>query len=120
MFSWMLGQKEIKPVTNDFPREKLNSLRVDANQSMQRFARNRQAPTLWSLTSGPRERHRTAASEASATSRPASRRSEGASVDIEASASGVTVDEERQGRAMAKEIKRLIVEDCRRGLGVGG
>ena len=32
----------------------------------------------------------------------------------------VFLDDERRVRALAKEIKRLIVEDRRRGLGVGG
>lgn len=43
-------------------------------------------------------------------------------VNVSVNLGGVTVflDDERRVWALAKEIKRLIIEDLRRGIGVGG
>ena len=41
-------------------------------------------------------------------------------VNVSLSGGPIFLDDERRIRALAKEIKRLIGEDRRRGLGVGG
>ena len=45
---------------------------------------------------------------------------EGVTVNVSLSGGPIFLDDERRIRALAKEIKRLIGEDGRRGLGVGG
>ncbi len=42
------------------------------------------------------------------------------SINVSLSGGPIFLDDERRIRALAKEIKRLIGEDRRRGLGVGG
>lgn len=44
----------------------------------------------------------------------------GVTVNVSLSGGPIFLDDERRIRALAKEIKRLIGEDGRRGLGVGG
>ena len=55
------------------------------------------------------------------TARPATSSSAGDStVNVNLMGGAVFLDDERTIRALAKEIKRLLTEDRRRGLGVGG
>ena len=108
------------PMTNDFSYEKLGRLRAGLNQSLERFARNRLSATSMSVTPRSQERRRVASSNSSAPSNLAGLRNERPSDDSQFLTSGGVVDDERQVRAMAKQIKRLIVEDRRRGLGIGG
>ena len=55
------------------------------------------------------------------TSRPASSSFAGDStVNVNLMGGTLFLDDERAIRALAKEIKRLLAEDRRRGLGVGG
>ena len=98
-------------MTSDSHKESLGKLRSRAIQSLQSFARNRQAVALMSLRMDSRDLRRSTGSGDQGVLP-----SDGAG----ASTRRVATDEERQLRAMAKDIKRLIVEDRRRGLSIGG
>ena len=62
------------------------------------------------------------ADEPAAAGRPRAAGDGGGAITVNVSLSGgpIFLDDERRIRALAKEIKRLIGEDRRRGLGVGG
>ena len=114
------GREEMKPMNDDILQGRLGRLRADGNQSLQRFTRHRLAVTMLSFTPGSRGRGRTRSSSAANPLRVAALPNERAAEDSRSSAAAALIDDERQIRVMAKQIKRLIVEDRRRGLGVGG
>ncbi|MCH8826398.1 MAG: hypothetical protein IIB16_05515 [Chloroflexi bacterium] len=107
-------------MANELPRDRLKTLRADGNLSLQRFAGNRLAVALLSMTPPAQVRRRTASAGVPIPSGPAGPQKERELADARSSIAGDVIDDERQVRAMAKEIKRLIVEDRRRGLGIGG
>ena len=60
----------------------------------------------------------TPADAALAGSRPTPSAEPGLNVNVNLNGGAVFLDDERQLRALAKEIKRLITEDKRRGIGI--
>ena len=107
-------------MTNEFGSNRLADLRARADRSLRRFARNRLAVTRSSLTSGLRQRRPRDSSGRLDASRPANDRDGPGFGKTSLAAAGTNIDDERQVRAVAKELKRLIVEDRRRGLSIGG
>ncbi len=104
-------------------RERLGSLRAGLNRSLERFARNRLVAASLPVAPRSQERRRTASSDGAAQPWGAGLRSGPPLADghsLTESPAGAVIDDERQVRAMAKQIKRLIIEDRRRGLGIGG
>ena len=107
-------------MNNDFSDDRLRGLRARTGETLQRHARNRLAVIRSSVALGSRQR-----GQGLSSSRTNGKHLENdprgpAPKDTGLSATSVKIGDERQVRAVAKELKRLIVEDRRRGLGVGG
>lgn len=100
--------------------ERLQSLTAEAGRALR--ARAKGFTSLRIPASSPDSPSRRGASRESPTSPgPASARRRRTTVEAMAGVSEMeTPREERSVRALAKEIKRLLTEDRRRGLGVGG
>lgn len=100
--------------------ERLQSLTAEAGRALR--ARAKAFTSLRIPVSSPNSPSRRGASRESPTSPgPASARRRRTIREAMADVSGMeTPREERSVRALAKEIKRLLTEDRRRGLGVGG
>jgi hypothetical protein len=107
-------------MTSKFSDEKLRSLRARTSESLQRYSRNRLAVSQSSMALGSREHGRGQSLSRSDGKQLEIDQSGLAPKDAGLSATGAKIGDERQVRAVAKELKRLIVEDRRRGLGVGG
>ena len=107
-------------MTSDLSRGRHDKLRANANQLLQRFDNDRRVVTSLFVAPVPAARRRAAPSEVSTTSWFTGVQTKSGTGGVGASDAGVVMDDERQVRAMAKQIKRLIIEDRRRGLGVGG
>lgn len=82
--------------------QRLSRLRADANRSLRSFSM------------------RTSRMPRDSASQQAEVASGGVNVNVNLVGEVFFLDDERRMRALAKEIKRLITEDRRRGLGVGG
>lgn len=82
--------------------QRLSRLRADANRSLRSF----------SMRTGRLPRDSSERSDGTASGGP--------SVNVNLVGEVFFLDDERRMRSLAKEIKRLITEDRRRGLGVGG
>ena len=107
-------------MTSDFSQHRRSRRRANANNLLQRFVRNRRTVASLPLASVSLERPRTGRSGVSTTSRFTGGQTGSPMNSVRQLATNIVMDDERQVRAMAKQIKRLIVEDRRRGLGVGG
>ena len=108
-------------MSTDFDSERLTSLRAQLNRSLSSLVQGTAVTT-------PRGGNRPGASRplgvtpADTTAMApvgAGRSPNVVSVSVELKGGVIFMDDERQLRALAKEIKRLISEDNRRGLGVG-
>ena len=101
--------------------ERLSRLRSDLNRSLDSLARRTMFPTPTFDSRG--RAARATAGAAADVSAPGNWRSQPASstvsVNVVLKGGVIFMDDERHLRALAKEIKRLISEDDRRGLGVG-
>lgn len=109
-------------MTSDNRNERLNQLRRGANSLLRAF--NRRSGFV---STGASESQEGIGSSAlaqgllpSASQVGGSQSSGEVTVNVNLMGGAVFIDDERRVRALAKEIKRLIVEDRRRGLGVGG
>ena len=106
---------------NDCTR-RLSSLRTDVDRSLRSFVRRALSSARASAVQGSRERRPGASEGASAP--PASempRAGLGSGLaNVRLMGAMMLLDDERRARALAKEIKRLIMEDTRRGLSIGG
>ncbi len=101
-------------------RERLQSLTTEAGRALRARAKRQTSLPIPAVTpdSGTR---RSASSESPSFSSPVSTRRRLSAGGTVAAASEIEAPrEERSARAMAKELKRLLAEDRRRGLGVGG
>lgn len=109
-------------MASDFRRERLSHLRAEVNRSVEAFLHR---AILITPTSGalPETGRRRAASgglppmvaRTNAEVAPGE-----VTVNVNLMGGTIFLDDERSVRALAKEIKRLITEDRRWGLGVGG
>ena len=101
---------------------RLTRLRAETDAALRSLPRL--APTAGSTPEAPSARVRGRPSMSAAmipTARPATSSFAGDStVNVNLVGGTVFLDDERAIRALAKEIKRLLAEDRRRGLGVGG
>ena len=109
-------------MTNDSRSERLSLLKAEANRSLRSFLRRNRFVTPRSEADRD-TRHRAEPSIGllpAIPSRGAGASSDAVNVNVNLSSGTIFLDDERRMRALAKEIKRLISEDRRRGLGVGG
>ena len=89
--------------------KRLQALTAEAGHALRRRAQRLTSPPVLAVT--PDSGSRRGTSPGSSTS----------AVEATSGVAGVkTPREERSVRALAKEIKRLLTEDRRRGLGIGG
>lgn len=113
-------REETLPVNSDILNDGAEELRARANRSLQRFAVNRLAVTQSSLTLVWRRQARNSSAGPSRLAGLSGQGDGQARAGNEHAGPPGGVGDERQVRAMAKEIKRLIIEDRRRGLSIGG
>ena len=112
------------PPTAEAPEQstRLTLLRTETDAALRSLPRT--APSAESTPETPSARVRGWPPTSAAmvlTARPATSSSAGDStVNVNLMGGAVFLDDERTIRALAKEIKRLLAEDRRRGLGVGG
>ena len=109
-------------MTNDLRLERLSLLKAEANRSLRSFLRRNRFVTPRSGADRDTQ-HRAEPSIGllpAIPSRGAGASSDAVNVNVNLSSGTIFLDDERRMRALAKEIKRLISEDRRRGLGVGG
>ena len=109
-------------MTNDSRSERLSLLKAEANRSLRSFLRRNRIVTPRSGVDRDAQ-HRAANSIRLLSAIPprgASASSDAVNVNVNLSGGTIFLDDERRVRAFAKEIKRLITEDSRRGLGIGG
>ena len=109
-------------MTNDSRSERLSLLKAEANRSLRSFLRRNRLVTPRSRADRDTQ-HRAANSIGLLPAIPprgAIASSDAVNVNVNLSGGTIFLDDERRVRALAKEIKRLIIEDRRRGLGVGG
>ena len=101
---------------------RLNRLRAETDSALRTLLRS--VPSVGSTQEIPSTRVRGWPLRSPAmipTARPAGSSFAGdATVNVNLMGGTVFLDDERTIRALAKEIKRLLTEDRRRGLGVGG
>ena len=109
-------------MTNDSRSERLSLLKAEANRSLRSFLRRNRIVTPRSGTDRD-PRHPDTSSIGLLPVIPprgATASSDAVNVNVNLSGGTIFLDDERRIRSLAKEIKRLISEDRRRGLGVGG
>ena len=109
-------------MTNDSRSERLSLLKAEANRSLRSFLRRNRFVTPRSGADRDTQ-HRAEPSIGllpAIPSRGAGASSDAVNVNVNLSSGTIFLDDERRMRALAKGIKRLISEDRRRGLGVGG
>ena len=101
--------------------ERLMRLRAELNQSLSAFLRRTGLLTPKSKDRGEATNASDGLAEPipSTAARRVERATEAVSVSVDLKGGTIFLDDERRVRALAKEIKRLITEDSRRGLGVG-
>ena len=109
-------------MASNFRQERLSHLRAEVNRSLEAFLHRAilMAPTSGAL---PHTGGRRAASGGlpPLVAQTNAEVAHGAvTVNVNLMGGTIFLDDERRVRALAKEIKRLITEDRRRGLGVGG
>ena len=109
-------------MTSRPPLDALSRLRAEADATLRSFLRAAPSPSVATSPSPARERR--GAHDGTApipTTRTATSALGGdTTVNVNLTGGTVVLDDERTIRALAKQIKRLITEDRRRGLGVGG
>ena len=112
------------PPTAEAPEQsaRLTRLRAETDAALRSLPRPASSAGSTPETPSARARGRPLTSEAMIlTSRPASSSfARDSTVNVNLMGGTVFRDDERTIRALAKEIKRLLAEDRRRGLGVGG
>ena len=109
-------------MTNDSRSERLSLLKAEANRSLRSFLRRNRIVTPRSGAGQDTNQGDTNSMGLLPVIPPRSARASSNAVNVNVNLSGGTIflDDERRIRSLAKEIKRLISEDRRRGLGVGG
>ena len=109
-------------MTSRPPLDDLSRLRAEVDATLRSFLRTAPSPTAATHLSSSREQRR---AHEGTTRIPTVRTAASAlagdtTVNVNLMGGTVVLDDERTIRALAKQIKRLITEDRRRGLGVGG
>ena len=106
-------------MTGDPDVEQLSRLRAHLNRSLVTYLHR---TNLLSPVGGNRRDVTRASGVVSEVSqlpatRPSGQGAHGTSVNVHLNGGTIVLDDERRVRALAKEIKRLIIEDIRRGIG---
>ena len=109
-------------MTSRPPLNALSRLRAEADATLRAFLRTAPSPGAATNPSpaGERRRAREGTTPIPMTRAAASAPAGDTTVNVNLMGGTIVLDDESTVRALAKQIKRLITEDRRRGLGVGG
>ena len=109
-------------MTNRPPLKALSRLRAEADATLRAYLRTAPSPGAATSPSPATERRGTTDGTVPipTTRNAASAPAGNTTVNVNLMGGTVVLDDESTIRALAKQIKRLITEDRRRGLGVGG